>query len=76
VPEPSAETSRSSAGARPRREPGALRARRSRGSSPPLGGLEQVLALGDELAQLVAPLRPAELADLLERFVVGAGDGH
>ena len=38
------------------------------------GRLDQVLALGDELAQLVAPLAARELADLLELFVVGAGD--
>ena len=39
-------------------------------------GLDQVLALGDEQPQLVAPLAAGELADLLELFVVGAGDRH
>ena len=42
-----------------------------------VGGGEQVLALGHERAQLVAPLAARELADLLELVVVGAGDhGH
>ena len=38
------------------------------------GGVEQVLALGHELTQLVAPLAARELADLGEGLVVGAGD--
>ena len=40
------------------------------------GGLDQVLPLGDEQPQLVPPLAAGELADLLELFVVGAGDRH
>ena len=40
------------------------------------GRLDQVLALGDEQPQLVPPLAAGELADLLELFVVGAGDRH
>ena len=39
-----------------------------------LGRLDQVLALGDELARLVAPAPAGELADLAEAVVVGAGD--
>jgi hypothetical protein len=38
------------------------------------GRLDQVLALGDEQPQLVPPLAAGELADLLELFVVRAGD--
>ncbi len=42
-----------------------------------VGGGEQILALGDELAQPVA-LAPAlaELAEGLQLLVLGAGDGH
>ena len=57
----------------------AARRRVARGRVPArgVGGVEQVLALGHELAQLVAPAPSGELADLLEGFVVGAGDlGH
>ena len=79
VPEPSWETSASTCGATgmpssPLPVDGvARRGVPARG----VGGLQQVLALGHELAQLVAPAPSGELADLLERFVVGAGDlGH
>ena len=41
-----------------------------------VGRLQQILPLGDELPQLVAPLATRKLADLLELVVVGAGDGH
>ena len=57
------------------REPGA-RGHEPRRRLPArgVGGVEQVLALGHELAQLVAPLATRELADLREGLVVGAGD--
>jgi hypothetical protein len=52
--------------------------REARVRVPPggVGGVQQILALGHEQPQLVAPLAAGELADLLELFVVGAGDRH
>ena len=73
VPEPSWETLREQVRRDLlARQPGALldeqRSRRPAGRG---GGLDQVLALGDELARLVAPLAARELADLLERSLCG-----
>ena len=76
VPDPSWEIAASSGGATSspsRPEPGGHEPHRRRPARG-LGGRDQVLTLGDELAQLVAPLAARELADLGEVVVVGAGD--